>query len=75
MKIEKFNDFLALMYMVFVLGWIAMVVWVIKTTDLDSAESLGLGTATGILLAILKDVFQFYFRTNKPSDGGTKSGS
>lgn len=68
MKIEKFNDFLALIYLVFILVWVGMVLWVVLTTDISTAETLGLGTATGILLAILKDIFQFYFRTNKPPE-------
>lgn len=66
MKIEKFNDFLALIYLGFVLVWIAGVGCMVHYFSISVIEALGLGTATGILLAILKDVFQFYFRTNKP---------
>jgi hypothetical protein len=72
MKLEKFNDFLAIAYMVFVLIWIAGAVVAVKFINTSDLETLGIGTATGILLAILKDVFQFYFRVNKPSDGNTK---
>jgi len=69
MKIEKFNDFLALMYLLFMLVWMVGAVFAVMYLELTKVEILGLGTATGILLAILKDVFQFYFRVNKPPEG------
>lgn len=66
--IKQFNDLLALIYLVFVLVWIAGVAALIKLVGISTIEALGLGTATGVLLAILKDVFQFYFRTRPPTD-------
>ncbi len=74
MKIEKFNDALALFYMVFMVVWVALTILAVHFLDISVVEALGLGTATGVLLAILKDVFQFYFRTNKPTDTTNGSG-
>lgn len=73
MKIAKFNDFLALVYLVFIIVWILIALWAVRFSGMSAVEALGLGTATGVLLAILKDVFQFYFRTNKPNDQGGPS--
>lgn len=72
MIIEKFNDVLAILYLVFILVWVAGIILAVKFTGISVVEALGLGTATGVLLAILKDVFQFYFRMNKPTNGGIK---
>ncbi len=73
MKIEKFNDVLALVFLVFILLWAVLMFAAIKWLGITVIEALGLGTIFGVLLAILKDVFQFYFRTNKPDskNGGT----
>lgn len=60
--IKNFNDLLAMLYLPFVLVWVILVALIIKFLDISVIEALGLGTATGILLAILKDIFQFYFR-------------
>ncbi len=68
MKTEKFNDVLALVFLAFLILWLGLVFAIFKFSDISVVEALGLGTATGILLAILKDVFQFYFRTSKPPD-------
>ncbi len=74
MKIEKFNDALALFYMVFMVVWVLLTILAVHFLDISVVEALGLGTATGVLLAILKDVFQFYFRMNKPTDTTNESG-
>lgn len=73
--LKQFNDLLALLYLPFVLVWLVLVCLAVKFLDMSTVEALGLGTATGILLAILKDIFQFYFRkaqdtTTKPPTGG-----
>lgn len=60
--ITNTNDLLALLYLPFILIWVILVAVIIKFLDISVIEALGLGTATGILLAILKDVFQYYFR-------------
>jgi hypothetical protein len=61
----NFNDFLALMYFPFVLVWIVMLALIFKFVDVSIIESLGLGTATGIILSKFADIYQFYFRRAK----------
>ncbi len=65
---ESFNDFLAVVYLIFILLWMVIIVQAVRLLNLSVVESLGLGTATGILLAILKEIFQFYFRKAPPTD-------
>ena len=62
---QNFNDFLALLSLPFVLVWVAIAVALFKWVGVTVIEAFGLGTGTGIVLAILKDVFQFYFRKAK----------
>jgi len=72
--LKTFNDLLALLYLPFVLVWLVLVCLAVKFLNMSTVEALGLGTATGILLAILKDIFQFYFRRaqedKQPPTGG-----
>jgi len=67
-KPQSFNDFLALIFLPFIIVWVIMVCLIINFLTVSVIEALGLGTATGILLAVLKDIFQFYFR-KKESEG------
>jgi hypothetical protein len=60
--LKNFNDLLAILYLPFVIVWLVLVCLAVKFLDMSVVEALGLGTATGILLAILKDIFQFYYR-------------
>jgi len=59
---RNFNDALALIFMGFILVSIILVCFAVRYLTLTTVESLGLGTVVGILLAILKDIFQYYFR-------------
>lgn len=68
MKPKNFNDFLALLFLPFVLIWVTLVVALFVWAGMTTVESFGLGTGTGIVLAILKDIFQFYYR-KKPDEG------
>ncbi len=70
MKLFKnFRDLLALIYLPFVIVWFIAVCLAVKLIDISVIEALGLGTATGLLLAKLSDIIQFYFR-KKESEGG-----
>ena len=60
--LQSFNDLLALLYLPFILCWVIGVIALTKWVGLTIMEAFGLGTATGVLLAILKDIYQFYFR-------------
>jgi len=64
--IKKVNDLLAILYLPFLLIWIVIVAGIVKFLDVSVVEALGLGTATGIILATFKDIYQFYFRKAPP---------
>jgi hypothetical protein len=64
--IKKVNDLLAILYLPFVLVWIVLVAGIVKFLNVSVVEALGLGTATGIILATFKDIYQFYFRKAPP---------
>lgn len=61
----NFNDFLALLYFPFIIAWIVMLALIYKFVDVGIIESLGLGTATGVILSKFSDIYQFYFRKAK----------
>ena len=61
----KFNDLIAFMYFPFVIIWVLMLALIYKYMDVDIIESLGLGTATGVILSKFSDIYQFYFRKSK----------
>jgi len=58
----NFNDLLALLYFPFVLVWVIMLALIYKYFSVSIIESLGLGTATGVILSKFSDIYQFYFR-------------
>ncbi len=62
---QNFNDLLALLYFPFILIWIVLIAVIYKYVDVNMIESLGLGTATGLILAKFNDIYQFYFRKSK----------
>ena len=60
--IKNWRDVLAVVFLGFVLVWLLALSLMIWLLDISVIEALGLGTATGILLGILVNIFQFYFR-------------
>jgi hypothetical protein len=58
----NFNDLLAFLYFPFVLVWVIMLALIYIYFDVGIIESLGLGTATGVILSKFSDIYQFYFR-------------
>ncbi len=69
---QNFNDLLALLYFPFVLIWVVMIALLVKYIDMSLVETMGLGTATGVILSKFVDIFQFYFRTRPPTNGEKK---
>jgi hypothetical protein len=64
---QNFNDALAFLYFPFVIVWVVLLALIYKFLDVSIIESLGLGTATGVILSKFSDIYQFYFRTRPPS--------
>ena len=62
----RFNDIFAACYtFVFLPAWfifLGMMVLTGTAQELTALESFGIGSVTGIFLAILKDISQFYYR-------------
>lgn len=73
MKPQNFNDMLAILYLPFLLLWVVMLALIIKFMEVSAIEALGLGTATGLLLGILGNIYQFYFRRAPPAPGDTST--
>jgi hypothetical protein len=69
--IKRVNDLMAILYLPFVLVWVAMVVLLAKFVGLSTIETFGLGTATGVILATFKDIYQYYFRKAPPDPAET----
>ncbi len=60
--IKNWRDVLAVVFLGFLLIWLLALSLMIWLLDISVIEALGLGTATGILLGILVNIYQFYFR-------------
>ena len=67
---QNFNDLLAFMYFPFIVVWVIMLAILYKYVAVGIIESLGLGTATGIILSKFNDIYQFYFRKSKDESAG-----
>ena len=65
---QNFNDFLAVMYLPFLMLWFCVVGFLVFKVGTDSVETLGLGTATGVFLTGFSNMWQFYFRQRPPKE-------
>lgn len=70
---QNFNDLLALLYFPFVLVWIILLALIYTYMDVNIIESLGLGTATGVILSKFSDIYQFYFRRRQEEIGTSET--
>jgi hypothetical protein len=72
---QNFNDLLALVYFPFVILWVVLLALIYHFLDVSIITSLGLGTATGVILSKFSDIYQFYFRKapDNPPDTTTTS--
>jgi len=65
-KIARMRDtnrmVLAFLLFIFLAGWFGFIAIMIYNFDIGVYEGLGLGTVTGILLACLTQMWNFYFR-------------
>ena len=64
-KLHRDNNKLLIagLFIILFAGWCTLLIWMVLVgSDPTAYESFGLGAVTGVLVAILKDVFQFFFR-------------
>ncbi len=67
----NFNDFFAMIYLVFFLTWLVMLIVMLVNFDIDTLVALGLGTVTGVLLGPIILIVQYYYRKSPPKTGGS----
>lgn len=64
----KFNNFFALVYLLFFMSWCIFLLVAVVNIDLESIVALGLSAVTGVLVSILLLIAQFYYRKNPPKE-------
>ncbi|KKL53715.1 hypothetical protein LCGC14_2272670 [marine sediment metagenome] len=63
---KNFNDFFAIVYLLFFLVWLVFLAVMLVNLPLSTIEAVGLGTVTGGLLTLLALIVQYYFRKSPP---------
>ena len=63
-RLQRDNNklLMAVLFMVLFSGWIAALIYMALNISPSTFEAFGMGTITGALIVILKDIFQFFFR-------------